>query len=64
MMRFDSPVDPSLFRYTLLVLSMSDPRPSTPTLRQNPANQPWIVMKYGGTSVGKFLETIASDIVP
>lgn len=33
-------------------------------LKENPANLPWIVMKYGGTSVGKFLDTIATEIVP
>ncbi|KAI9250208.1 Aspartate/glutamate/uridylate kinase [Phascolomyces articulosus] len=33
-------------------------------LRQNPSDLPWVVQKYGGTSVGKFLDTIASDIVP
>ncbi|KAL0088932.1 Aspartate/glutamate/uridylate kinase [Phycomyces blakesleeanus] len=32
--------------------------------RQNPSDHPWVVQKYGGTSVGKFLETIASTIVP
>lgn len=59
MVPFDSllPLPPPL-------LAMIDSPPPSPTLRQNPTNQPWIVMKYGGTSVGKFLETIASDIVP
>ncbi|KAG2227802.1 hypothetical protein INT45_002040 [Circinella minor] len=33
-------------------------------LRQNPSDLPWVVQKYGGTSVGKFLENIATDIVP
>ncbi len=28
------------------------------------ASRPWIVQKYGGTSVGKFLSTIAQAIVP
>ncbi|KAI8146218.1 Aspartate/glutamate/uridylate kinase [Fennellomyces sp. T-0311] len=37
---------------------------TSPQLRQNAADQPWVVQKYGGTSVGKFLETIASDIIP
>ncbi|CAO3699827.1 unnamed protein product [Rhizopus stolonifer] len=33
-------------------------------LQSNPANLPWIVQKYGGTSVGKFLNDIADTIVP
>ncbi|KAI7857416.1 Aspartate/glutamate/uridylate kinase [Circinella umbellata] len=33
-------------------------------LRQNSSDLPWVVQKYGGTSVGKFLETIATNIVP
>ncbi|GAA5960279.1 hypothetical protein JCM3765_002526 [Sporobolomyces pararoseus] len=38
---------------------------STPTpLRGNPTNGNWIIQKYGGTSVGKFLNTIADEIVP
>ncbi|GAA6006129.1 hypothetical protein JCM11491_002041 [Sporobolomyces phaffii] len=38
---------------------------STPTpLRGNPPNGNWIIQKYGGTSVGKFLHTIADEIVP
>lgn len=28
------------------------------------AERPWIVQKYGGTSVGKLLETITRDIIP
>ncbi|CEQ40663.1 SPOSA6832_02309 [Sporobolomyces salmonicolor] len=37
--------------------------PATP-LRQNPQNGNWVIQKYGGTSVGKFLHTIAEEIVP
>ncbi|GAA5939511.1 aspartate kinase [Sporobolomyces koalae] len=38
---------------------------STPTpLRGNPPEGNWIIQKYGGTSVGKFLATIADEIVP
>ncbi|GAA6062537.1 hypothetical protein JCM10212_004303 [Sporobolomyces blumeae] len=38
---------------------------STPTpLRGNPPNGHWVIQKYGGTSVGKFLNTIADEIVP
>ncbi|KAK4054281.1 Aspartokinase [Microbotryomycetes sp. JL201] len=33
-------------------------------LKLNPPNQPWVVQKYGGTSLGKFLETIACTIIP
>ncbi|OZJ04757.1 hypothetical protein BZG36_01837 [Bifiguratus adelaidae] len=29
----------------------------------NPQDRPWIVQKFGGTSVGKFLDAIANDIV-
>ncbi|KAL0075506.1 Aspartate/glutamate/uridylate kinase [Phycomyces blakesleeanus] len=31
---------------------------------KNQPNLPWVVQKYGGTSVGKFLHTISSDITP
>lgn len=27
-------------------------------------DSPWIVQKYGGTSLGKFLDTITSSIIP
>ncbi|KAI8088637.1 Aspartate/glutamate/uridylate kinase [Halteromyces radiatus] len=30
----------------------------------NKPHLPWIVQKYGGTSVGKYLDTIATDIIP
>ncbi|KAI7874619.1 Aspartate/glutamate/uridylate kinase [Mucor mucedo] len=33
-------------------------------LRQNIEHLPWIVQKYGGTSVGKFLNEIANTIIP
>ncbi|KAF7728360.1 Aspartokinase [Apophysomyces ossiformis] len=33
-------------------------------LRTNREGQPWVVQKYGGTSVGKLLDDIASTIVP
>lgn len=33
-------------------------------LRGNPARGPWVVQKYGGTSVGKFIENLAEQIVP
>ncbi|KAI5477263.1 aspartate kinase [Pseudohyphozyma bogoriensis] len=33
-------------------------------LRRNPPAAPWIVQKYGGTSVGKFLPVIGQEIVP
>lgn len=33
-------------------------------LKTNPDNFPWVVQKYGGTSVGKFLDEIANTIVP
>ncbi|ORY96756.1 Aspartate/glutamate/uridylate kinase [Syncephalastrum racemosum] len=36
----------------------------TSPLRTNPTDLPWVVQKYGGTSVGKFLDVIASRIVP
>lgn len=34
-----------------------------PVLRSNAENLPWVIQKYGGTSVGKFLNEISSDIV-
>ncbi|GAA5969092.1 hypothetical protein JCM21900_000691 [Sporobolomyces salmonicolor] len=37
---------------------------SATPLRQNPHNGNWVIQKYGGTSVGKFLHTIADEIVP
>ncbi|GAA5903213.1 hypothetical protein JCM5296_001207 [Sporobolomyces johnsonii] len=37
---------------------------SATPLRQNPENGHWVIQKYGGTSVGKFLHTIAEEIVP
>lgn len=33
-------------------------------LRENKEHLPWVVQKYGGTSVGKFLNEIASTIIP
>ncbi|KAI8072924.1 Aspartate/glutamate/uridylate kinase [Gongronella butleri] len=33
-------------------------------LRQNKAQLPWVVQKYGGTSVGKCLDAIVSRIIP
>lgn len=32
-------------------------------LRKNPSTHGWIVQKFGGTSVGKFPDKIAEDIV-
>ncbi|KAI8058208.1 Aspartate/glutamate/uridylate kinase [Syncephalis plumigaleata] len=32
-------------------------------LQQNAHDKPWLVLKFGGTSVGKFLDTIVSDII-
>lgn len=32
-------------------------------LRHNPKDAPWVVQKFGGTSIGKFAESIALDIV-
>lgn len=34
------------------------------SLKSNPENLPWVVQKYGGTSVGKFLNDIADTIIP
>ncbi|KAM0789418.1 hypothetical protein ACM66B_000243 [Microbotryomycetes sp. NB124-2] len=34
------------------------------SLKLNPTGQPWVVQKYGGTSLGKFLKTIASTVIP
>lgn len=57
--------------FTLLRLSRDPSKTERPALRmsslplkENPVDLPWIVMKYGGTSVGKFLDTIATEIVP
>ncbi|KZT52638.1 aspartate kinase, partial [Calocera cornea HHB12733] len=43
------------------------PPPPPPPLRQNPgpsSSAPWLIQKFGGTSVGKFAAAIAEDIVP
>ncbi|KAI9307430.1 Aspartate/glutamate/uridylate kinase [Cunninghamella echinulata] len=37
---------------------------SSSLLIGNKPNLPWIVQKYGGTSVGKFIDTIAKTIIP
>jgi len=34
------------------------------SLTQNPENGPWIIQKFGGTSVGKFIDNIAEQVVP
>lgn len=33
-------------------------------MTSNPPLKPYVVMKFGGTSIGKFLEVIASEIIP
>ncbi|KAI0030232.1 Aspartate/glutamate/uridylate kinase, partial [Vararia minispora EC-137] len=45
--------------------SFSPPK-TPPNLHQNSIDSavPWLVQKYGGTSVGKFAHTIARDIIP
>ncbi|KAK1515932.1 aspartate kinase [Colletotrichum costaricense] len=35
-----------------------------PTMETSRENRPWLVQKYGGTSLGKLLESICSKIVP
>ena len=35
----------------------------TEALRHNEAAKPWIVQKFGGTSIGKFARQIAGNIV-
>ncbi|KAI7872703.1 Aspartate/glutamate/uridylate kinase [Spinellus fusiger] len=35
-----------------------------PQKKQNFPGLPWVVQKYGGTSIGKFMENIASSIIP
>lgn len=37
--------------------------PSEAALRSNTEHLPWVVQKYGGTSVGKFLDEISTNIV-
>ncbi|KAI8082137.1 Aspartate/glutamate/uridylate kinase [Thamnidium elegans] len=34
------------------------------SLKSNPTHLPWVVQKYGGTSIGKFLNEIANTIIP
>ena len=31
--------------------------------RSNPPPKPWVIQKFGGTSVGKFADKIAEDLV-
>ena len=38
--------------------------PPTTHIPSPPDGAEWIIQKFGGTSVGKFLDTIATDIVP
>jgi aspartate kinase len=37
--------------------------PSTETQYYNTPDLPWVVQKFGGTSVGKFLDNIANEVV-
>jgi aspartate kinase len=36
---------------------------SNAPLKGNPPDAPWIIQKFGGTSLGKFAEGIAEEIV-
>ncbi|KAI6037623.1 Aspartate/glutamate/uridylate kinase [Pisolithus marmoratus] len=52
---------------TMSSSSPASPPPSAPlSLRQNTIDPgaPWLVQKFGGTSIGKFATDIARDIVP
>lgn len=42
--------------------SRSSSLPGSPKI--NNPTLPWVVQKYGGTSVGKFLENIVGGIIP
>jgi len=42
----------------------ASPAPSHSPLIGNPPEAGWIVQKYGGTSVGKFLDAITGNIIP
>jgi hypothetical protein len=44
--------------YPLLMHTSSCP------LSQNQPPLPWVVQKYGGTSVGKFINAISTKIIP
>jgi hypothetical protein len=39
------------------------PKKQQAVLKKNNSSGPWIVQKFGGTSVGKFAVNIAEDIV-
>ncbi|KAI5778606.1 Aspartate/glutamate/uridylate kinase [Geopyxis carbonaria] len=43
---------------------LSDESSTSENLLYNPENAPWIVQKYGGTSLGKFAEDVADIIKP
>ncbi|KAL5514238.1 hypothetical protein ACEPAG_2326 [Sanghuangporus baumii] len=58
------PASPGSLSDASTVSSSSPPTP--PSLHQNTMDHTasWVVQKYGGTSVGKFVEKIAEEIVP
>jgi len=64
-------------RNSFVTLSSSSPTTHSISISKMPATthlagppddpelkKPWLVQKYGGTSVGKFLEAITSEIAP
>lgn len=63
-----SPVSLNLYTWTmgleLLMNGHHDPGVAQePLLLRNAPSKNWIVQKFGGTSVGRFAENIAGDIV-
>lgn len=54
---------PSSHHDSALVSGIVTPTLVESTLRRNDSTKPWIVAKFGGTSVGKVPEVIAEDIV-
>ncbi|KAI8300838.1 putative aspartokinase [Colletotrichum sp. SAR11_240] len=53
----------SLIQLPALPSKITTPQ-SPPSMATGRENRPWLVQKYGGTSLGKLLESICSKIIP
>ncbi|SCV70019.1 BQ2448_1413 [Microbotryum intermedium] len=40
------------------------PSSAKPSSVRNPIDKPWVIQKYGGTSLGKFIDNITMQIIP
>ncbi|KAI8262567.1 putative aspartokinase [Colletotrichum sp. SAR 10_98] len=57
------PPENSLIQLPALPSKITTPQ-SPPSMATGRENRPWLVQKYGGTSLGKLLESICSKIIP